>query len=78
MTVYRPSDRPTYVYDFIFHGKRHRKNTGQIRLVDAKQVEANEKLRLRQLAAGLLSDSEPPTFSEWAEIYYDYAKSPKN
>ena len=78
MTVYRPSDRPTYVYDFIFQGKRHRKNTGQIRLVDAKQVEANEKLRLRQLAAGLLSDSEPPTFSEWAEIYYDYAKSPKN
>lgn len=79
MTLYRPKNRPTYVYDFVFKGVRYRKNTLQTRLEDAQQVEANEKLRLRQRAGGLFpGPDEPYSFSEWAEVYYAYASSPQN
>lgn len=73
MTVYRPPDRKTYRYDFIYHGRRHVGTTGCEMKREADAHEADLKQRLRAGASGLpVGPHASPHFTEWAETYYAY------
>lgn len=76
MTVYRPSDRRAYLYDFVFRGHRYKGNTAQTRREDALLVEARLKVRLRQEAGGIAPFDPIHThrFQDWAQVYLEYQR----
>lgn len=61
----------TYHYEFQYQGRRYRGTTGQENELDARDVEATARLRVRRQAHGIETGPEDsPSFQDWAEIYY--------
>jgi integrase len=79
VTVYLPSDARTWRYSFYFQKKRYWGSTGQSTEEGATRFEAALRERLRRefeeaqirRAAGLAPTDtiEPPSLTDWAEIY---------
>lgn len=78
MTVYRAKGRRTFTYDFVFDGQRYFGNTKQTREVDAKLVESQLQLKLRQAAGGvaIIGVDDTPRFQDWFEVYADHVRRP--
>ena len=72
MSVYLPKDCKTWRYRFTWKGKLYVGSTGQLTEADAKLVDAQEQLRVRQEAHGIapFQPDRTPRFSDWAEVYY--------
>lgn len=73
MTTFKHPSGTTWRYDFYWKGRRYTGSTDQLTKADADLVEAAIKTRLRQQAWGIapVDRTKTPTFSEWAEHYYD-------
>lgn len=78
MTVYRPPDQVSFRYDFEFRRRRYSGTTGKDNKRDAQAFEAEVKATLKARARGgfdlPLAPGHSPTFSDWSETYFAYAK----
>ena len=53
-------------------------STGQTTKAEAQRVEDEIRARLRRQSYGLADPRDSPSFSEWAAVYLDWIRSPKN
>lgn len=78
MTVHRAKDSRTYRYSFYIARRRYFGSTGQRTLQAAREWEAVEKRRIRELLAGRGAPVEAdgsPRFQDWAEVYFAHAQT---
>lgn len=69
MSVYKRGR--AYHFEFQYKGRRYRGSTGQQNELDARDVEATERLRVRRQAHGIeTGPDDTPSLQDWAEIYY--------
>jgi integrase len=72
MSVYRPANRPHYLYDFQLQGARFSGSTGAASERDAKRIEKERRAEAKkELALTAAAKGAPWTFGRAATVYFE-------